>query len=157
MIKKNAEVYEKSKPFVWLAMMHLAILLLLLPFDFRANSGWRNTDVQSQTWHYANGSPFSEPTVNVSRNKFGTAFLETSLPLLPYVASLIVPLVHENENDFEILDSIGNQTKIPHATIRNISYSENERDDTTVTLIQFEKYRRLVARLLVEQTQTNIT
>lgn len=154
---KKSELLKKSLIFLLIALFALFNFKIYSEFDYRADSGWRNTDISAQTRGYVSGNSFSEPTVEVSRNKFGDAFMETSLPLLPYLASKLVPFFNDgikssrgfevDQNHFIDFGPLKIQNNIPHASLINFTKQELETIDGKKTVVVFEKYKNLIAKL----------
>jgi hypothetical protein len=154
---KTSELTKKTLIFFAIGLISFINLQIYSEFDYRADSGWRNTDISAQTQNYISGKPFSEPTVNVSRNKFGVAFLETSLPILPYFASKITHFFDDgisNPLGFEVdkkhfidFGPFKMQNNIPHASLMNFTKSEFNIDGGKKTVVVFEKYKGLIAKI----------
>lgn len=154
---KKSEIIKKVVIFLLIAFFTSINFKIYSEFDYRADSGWRNTDISAQTRGYVSGNSFSEPSVDVSRNKFGPAFIETSLPILPYLASKLTPLfdngIVENkdflvdQNHFIDFGPFKMQNNIPHASLINFTKTEFETNNGKKTVVIFEKYKNLIARL----------
>ena len=151
---KKSGLVKKIIIFLFIALFALINFKIYSEFDYRADSGWRNTDISAQTRGYVSGNSFSEPTVDVSRNKFGAAFIETSLPLLPYLASKLVPFFNDgimSSKDFEVdqdhfidFGPFKIQNNIPHASLINFTKTEFKTIDGKKTVVVFEKYKNLI-------------
>ncbi len=154
------KINQKILAFTIVFLANIFILSLFNDFDFRSNSGWRNTDVAAQTKHYKDGADFSEPTVNVSRKKYGAAFLETSLPLLPYLSSYVasfleITKIYSPKEQFSNFGKIKIQSSIPYVSVINFTENTSQNGSEITTVITFEKYKNLSARLFDAGGNTN--
>jgi len=128
--------------------INLVSAFVFFDFDVRTDHPWRNTDMEAEIKNYSNGTPFIQPTVDISRNKYGSAFLEVPLPIFQYLSGKLAIFFKPSEDPFRNFGPIQLQIKTPLSEVDNIEQFSQKIDGIKFHGIEFEYFKSPITNLI---------